>query len=121
MARGISSRSSSAALEQLANGAVIELVRKKAPLSWGWGIGGSNPSLSATLLVLSAAFLSENSKETAFPACESEQMAKRVVADVVHNVVRYIDAKPCAPSYLVCRGAVYFFQLISAILRDVEK
>src|SRR3978361_351749 len=37
-------------------------------------------------------------------------MAKRVVRDVVHNVVRETDRNPRAPSYLVCRRSVYFFQ-----------
>jgi len=37
-------------------------------------------------------------------------MAKRVVRDVVHNVVRNGAPHSRAPSYLVCRGCVYFFQ-----------
>src|ERR1700722_3592257 len=37
-------------------------------------------------------------------------MAKRVVGDVVQNVVRNGGPNSRAPSYLVCRGCVYFFQ-----------
>jgi hypothetical protein len=37
-------------------------------------------------------------------------MAKRVVRDVAHNVVRNGARTSRAPSYLVCRRSVYFFQ-----------
>src|SRR3984893_11088049 len=45
-------------------------------------------------------------------------MAKRVVRDVVHNVVRDGARTFRAPSYLVCRRSVYFFQY--RLRKDLE-